>query len=87
MNDELRAEIEGLSKKSDSEIDFSEIPEATKEEWKNAVRGKFFRPIKKPISLRLDADVIAWFKSQDGQYQSKMNDALREYMEKHEKSA
>ena len=87
MNDELRAEIMSLKKKPAGEIDFSDIPEATKAEWKNAVRGQFFRPIKKPISLRVDADIIAWFKSLDGKYQSKMNEALREYMDHHAKSA
>jgi uncharacterized protein (DUF4415 family) len=39
--------------------------------------GKFYRPIKKPIALRLDADVIAWLKSQGAGYQSRINDLLR----------
>jgi len=85
MNDEMRAELNALAKKSDKEMDFSDIPQTTAADWKNAVRGQFFRPVKKPVSLRLDADVIAWFKSLDGKYQSKMNDALREYMEHHTK--
>ena len=85
MNDELRAELDALAKKADEAIDLSDIPEATAAQWKNAEHGRFFRPIKKPISLRVDADIIAWFKSLDGKYQSKMNDALREYMEHHAK--
>jgi len=39
-----------------------------------------FRPIKKPVTLRLDADVIAWFKTQGRGYQTRINRALREVM-------
>ena len=42
----------------------------------------FYRPLKKPVTLRLDADVIAWFKKDGRKYQSRMNDALRSVMEK-----
>ena len=56
----------------------TDVPEML--DWADAVRGKFFRPIKKPISIRVDADVLAWFKAQDGRYQARMNEALREYM-------
>lgn len=42
-------------------------------DWADAVRGKFFRPIKQPISIRVDADVLASFKAQDGRYQARMN--------------
>ena len=55
-------------------------------DWADAVRGKFFRPIKQPISIRLDADVLAWFKSERGPYQARMNDALREYMQQRRKA-
>ncbi len=47
------------------------------------MRGRFYRPIKEPISLRVDADVLAWFRSMTTKYQSQMNKALREYMEQH----
>jgi uncharacterized protein (DUF4415 family) len=43
-------------------IDTSDIPELPPEAWKNAVRGKFYRPVKQAVSLRLDADVLAWLK-------------------------
>lgn len=42
----------------------------------------FYKPLKKPVTLRLDADVIAWFKKDGRKYQSRMNDALRAVMEK-----
>jgi uncharacterized protein (DUF4415 family) len=55
-------------------------------DWSGARRGVFFRPIKKQLTLRIDADVIAWFKRHtpngDG-YQTSINRALREYIEQH----
>jgi len=53
--------IAALRNKPDSKVDFSEIPvqDPNDPKWKKAVVGKFYRPIKKPIALRLDADVIA----------------------------
>lgn len=66
----------------DAEVDFSGIPLQNPDDpkWKNAVVGKFYRPIKKPIALRLDADVLAWLKSQGGGYQSRINEILRRHM-------
>lgn len=43
--------------------------------------GEFYKPIKKPITLRLDADVLAWFKKQGRGYQTRINRALRKAME------
>ncbi|HMF64521.1 MAG TPA: BrnA antitoxin family protein [Edaphobacter sp.] len=57
-----RAELEKLAKMPEDESDTSDIPEWTDEIWRGAVRGKFYRPVKKAMSLRLDADVIAWLK-------------------------
>jgi uncharacterized protein (DUF4415 family) len=42
--------------------------------------AEMYRPIKKPVTLRLDADVIAWFKAQGRGYQTRMNKALRALM-------
>ena len=67
----------------DDEIDTSDIPEVT--DWSNAVVGKFYRPIKKQVTLRLDADMLEWFKAKGGKYQARINKALREYMETSEK--
>ncbi len=44
--------------------------------------GKFYRPIKKPLTIRLDADVLAWLKSQGKGYQTRLNRWLRTAMEK-----
>jgi uncharacterized protein (DUF4415 family) len=52
-------------------------------DWSNAKRGLFYRPIKRQLTLRLDADVVAWFKDRatdrEG-YQTRINRALREYV-------
>jgi uncharacterized protein (DUF4415 family) len=41
-----------------------------------------YRPIKKPVTLRLDADVLAWFKKEGSRYQTRINSALRKVMER-----
>lgn len=46
----------------------------------------FYRPLKKPVTLRLDADVIAWFKKDGKRYQTRINSALRKVMEREMKS-
>jgi len=80
LTKEHMKELEELAKMPDSEIDYSDIPPLNPEDWKNAVRGAFYRPIKKSISLRVDADVLAWFKCQGKGYQTRMNEALRQFM-------
>ena len=72
------AELASLSKLSDSEIDLSDMPEEL--DWTNAVVGKYYRPVKEQISIRLDADVVAWFKAHGKGYQSRVNEALRHYV-------
>ena len=44
--------------------------------------GDLYRPMKKPVTLRIDADVIAWFKKDGRRYQTRINQALRKVMEK-----
>ncbi len=64
---------------SDDQLDLSDIPEIT--DWSNAIRhGQFYRPVKQQTSIRLDADVLAWFKAQGKGYQTRMNNILREAM-------
>lgn len=52
--------------------------------WDRAVRGGFYRPAKRPVTMRLDADVLEWFRSRhpDG-YQTRINAVLREYIARH----
>lgn len=75
-----RAKLKALAAKPDSEIDTSEIPEWTEAQWKSAVRGKFYRPNKKQITAKVDADVLDWLKSEGKGYQSRMNAILRREM-------
>lgn len=77
---ERRAQLKALADRPDSEIDLSDIPELTNEQLKNAVRGRFYRPVKKQVTARLDADVIDWLKKQGKGYQSRMNAILRREM-------
>ena len=74
-------EIRALARLKDAEISLQDAPELT--QWRRAVVGKFYRPIKKPLTIRLDADVLAWLKSQGKGYQTRLNGLLRAAMEKH----
>jgi uncharacterized protein (DUF4415 family) len=71
-------EIRALRRMKDKEIDLTDIPEVTN--WGNAVVGKFYRPIKKSLTIRIDADVLAWLKGQGKGYQTRINGLLREAM-------
>ncbi|MGO8819097.1 MAG: BrnA antitoxin family protein [Terriglobia bacterium] len=71
-------EILAIAAKRDDEIDFSDAPPVL--DWSGAEIGKFYRPRKKPVTMRLDADVIAWLKADGPGYQTKANGLLRHAM-------
>ena len=75
-----QAELEALAKMPDDEIDTSDIQPLSEVQWANAVRGRFYKPIKTPTTVRLDADVLAWLKSQGKGYQTRINVILRDAM-------
>lgn len=75
-----KSQIQALKKMKDQDINLDDIPAIL--DWNKGVRGKFYRPVKQAISIRVDADVLTWFRTRSGKYQSKMNEALREYMQK-----
>ena len=82
------ARIDALANKPDSEIDFSDIPEAGPEFFANAKRGTMYRLMKQQTTLRLDADILDWFKrrAKNGKgYQTDINAALRAYISEQEK--
>jgi uncharacterized protein (DUF4415 family) len=85
LSPELTAELRALELAPDETIDTSDIPDRT--DWSGAVRGKFFSPMKRQLSLRLDADVVDFFERQGKGYQTRMNAALREWMEGHQGEA
>jgi len=73
-------ELSVLAAVPDQAIDTSDIPELPPGAWKHAVRGRFYRPVKQAVSLRLDADVIAWLKKPGKGYQTRANRILRDRM-------
>ena len=75
---EQKAEIEALASLREEEIDTSDIPEIL--DWAGTKRSLLYRPVKKQITLRIDADVVAWFRENvpNGRgYQTEMNRVLR----------
>jgi uncharacterized protein (DUF4415 family) len=69
--------VAALATRPDSEIDLSDIPQL---KWQNAVPNPFYRPVKKQLTVRLDADVIAWLRKQGKGYQTRLNGLLRAAM-------
>ena len=67
----------------EEEIDFSDIPEIR--DFSKAVIGKFYRPVKRSLTIRLDKDVLAWLKSQGRGYQTRINSLLRKAMDSHQR--
>lgn len=76
-NEELRR----LAAMPDAAIDTSDIPEV--KDFSKAVRGRFYRPVKQQITLRIDADVLDWFKTRGNGYQTRINEALRQWVNEH----
>ena len=74
-----KRDIKATAAKRDEDIDFSDAPSVP--DWKGAEIGKFYRPKKKPVTMRLDSDVIAWLKADGRGYQTKANWLLRSAME------
>jgi len=78
----LEEQLDVLATMKDEDIDLSDIPEI--KNFAGFERGKFFRPIKTPVTLRLDADVLEWFKRKHPKYQTAINTALRQYIYTHQ---
>ncbi|MCY4489826.1 MAG: BrnA antitoxin family protein [Deltaproteobacteria bacterium] len=80
---EQKAEIKALANLPDEKIDTTDIPEIL--DWSGARRGMLYRPVKQQITLRLDADVLAWFRANapGGRgYQTEINRVLREHAQR-----
>lgn len=70
-----------LAKKPDKDIDHADIPPVDKQLFKTA---KLRIPKAKPlISIRIDEDVLNWFKNQGPGYQTRINAVLRMYKDAH----
>jgi len=74
-----KREIAAIAATKDADIDLTEMPEVV--DWSGAEVGKFYRSPKQPVTIRLDADVIAWLKSYGRGYQTKANLLLRHAMQ------
>ncbi len=88
LTDKQRVDLQSLQEMPDDQIDTTDIPEIL--DWTGAKRGVLYRPVKQQITLRLDADVISWFKAhvQGGRgYQTDINRALREHVLRSEREA
>src|SRR6201984_3052827 len=72
---EQKRDIRVIAAKRDEDIDFSDAPPLL--DWSGAEIGKFYRPKKKPVTMRLDSDIIAWLKADGRGYQTKANWLLR----------
>lgn len=75
-----RGELKLLAAKPDAEINVSDIPVLPDTFWENAVRNPFYKPLKKQLTVRLDADVLAWLRAAGAGYQTKLNSILRQAM-------
>ena len=85
---DIQTQIWELEALPDDQIDTTEAPEIL--DWSDARRGVFHRPVKRQITLRIDADIIAWFKAHDRDgrgYQTDINRALREHIKRETRSA
>ena len=71
-------DIAAIAAKSDADIDFSDAGPVL--DWSGAEIGKFYRPAKKPVTMRLDSDIIDWLKSEGPGYQTRANWLLRHAM-------
>lgn len=80
MTADRERRLRRLARRADSAINFSDIPELTEKFFRNAVRNPFYRPVKKQLTLRLDADVIAWLRRKGKGYQTRANALLRDAM-------
>ena len=78
LTKEQKRDIRAIAGKRDEDIDFSDAPPVL--DWSGAAIGKFYRPPKRPVTMRLDSDVIAWLKTDGRGYQTKANWLLRSAM-------
>jgi len=82
---EQQEELRVLQEMTDEDIDYSDIPPVT--DWSKAVVGRFYRPVKETVTIRLDADVLDWLKQGGKGYQTRVNSILRAVMEQKRKKA
>ena len=85
---DVQAQIQALEDLPEDQIDTTDTPEIL--DWPDARRGVFYRPAKQQITLKIDSDIIAWFKANardDRGHQTDINGALREHVQRTARSA
>ena len=75
-----KRKLASLAERPDSGIYFSDIPRLTGSFWKNAIKNPYYRPVKQQLTVRLDADIVAWLRQQGRGYQTRLNKVVREAM-------
>ena len=80
MSNGSKTDWDRLAKTDDQGIDTSDIPELDDDFFR---RDEVHLPGKKAVTIRLDADVLEWFKGQGAGYQTRINQLLRQYMQAH----
>ncbi len=75
-----KAELTALAARREEDVDYSDTPSLSADFWKDAERGKFYKPTKTSTTVRIDSDVLAWLRSQGKGYQSRINAILRREM-------
>ncbi|MGY2291076.1 BrnA antitoxin family protein [Pseudomonas sp. SDO528_S397] len=81
MSKPSKTDWERLANMDDRDIDTSEIPELGEDFFR---RAQLRVPVKQAVTIRLDADVLEWFKGQGTGYQTRINQLLRQYMQAHQ---
>lgn len=78
-----------LKAMKDKDIDLSDCPEVTPEMFARAIVRRGLKPVprKSQLTLRIDGDVLEWFRQQGRGYQTQINSLLRAYMEAHKQDA
>ncbi len=83
---EKRNKLKKLAARPDREIDLSDVPEI-QELPSDAVIGKFYRPKKTSLTIRIDTDVLAWLRASGEGYQTRINKYLRRLMQQNRKAS
>ena len=84
MNSLSKTNYKKINKLSDNDINYSDIPETDEKFWSDA---QIIFPTKKThLSIRLDDDIISWFKQFGRGYQTKINAVLRSYISNTQKT-
>lgn len=76
-----------LAKMTDDDIDYTDIPPTSPEQWAQATPNRFYRPPEHQAMLPIDRDVAFWFRETNGDYLAAINAVLREHMERNRRAS